>query len=207
VEHLEILVEEPSAEEAMNLLVPKICGSLQSFKVHPHQGRHDLLCKLEGRLRGYKAWIPATWGIVVVIDEDRNDCTALKRELDGLARAAGFVPRDSARPTARFQVLNRIAVEELEAWYFGDVAALVAAYPGVPATLGARASFRYPDEIAGGTWEQLERVLQEAGHHLGGLQKIRAAREIALHMEPERNSSPSFCAFRDGLRAMTQCNG
>lgn len=50
-----------------------------------------------------------------------------------------------------FQVLNRLAIEELEAWFFGDVAALHSAYPRVPSTLGRRSRYRDPDAIRGGT--------------------------------------------------------
>jgi hypothetical protein len=96
-------------------------------------------------------------------------------------------------------VLNRLAIEELEAWFFGDVGALRAAYPGIPSSLGERANYRDPDAIRGGTWEALERELQRAGHHREGLAKIKAAQEIAAHMAPERNRSRSFQAFRQGL--------
>jgi hypothetical protein len=90
-------------------------------------------------------------------------------------------------------------VEELEAWFFGDVDALRKAYPGIPASLGERAGYRNPDAIRGGTWEALERELQRAGHHREGLAKIKAAREISAWMEPLRNRSPSFRTFREGL--------
>lgn len=33
-----------------------------------------------------------------------------------------------------------------------------------------------------------------------GLRKIEAARVIAEHMVPARNTSPSFCCLRDALR-------
>lgn len=99
-------------------------------------------------------------------------------------------------------VLNRIAIEELEAWFFGDVEALRAAYPKVPATLGSQARYRDPDAIVGGTWEALERVLQGKGYHRGGLQKIKAAKEIAAHMDPARNRSRSFRVFMEGLAAL-----
>ena len=101
-----------------------------------------------------------------------------------------------------FQGVNRNAIEELEAWFFGDPAAVGAAYPGVPKTLGRRAPFRDPDAIEGGTWEALERVLQKAGHHLGGLRKVQAARDIARHMDPERSRSRSFRVFRDAIRGL-----
>jgi hypothetical protein len=97
------------------------------------------------------------------------------------------------------QVVNRIAVEELEAWFFGDTGALRAAFPHVPPTLGQKAPYRNPDEIKGGTWEALERELQRSGYFRGGLPKIEAARTIARYMEPERNGSRSFCHFRNAL--------
>jgi Domain of unknown function (DUF4276) len=82
---------------------------------------------------------------------------------------------------------------------FGDVQALVKAYPGVPKGLGAKKKYRDPDAIQS-TWEALERVLQEAGYHRSGLRKIEAARAIAAHMDVEANASRSFQAFREGLR-------
>jgi hypothetical protein len=47
------------------------------------------------------------------------------------------------------------------------------------------------------------RELQRAGHHQGGLAKIRAAREISVCMEPDRNRSRSFQVFRQGLLDLT----
>ncbi len=38
--------------------------------------------------------------------------------------------------------------------------------------------------------------------HLGGLEKIRAARDISEHMAPGANTSPSFGVFRDGLLSL-----
>ena len=61
----------------------------------------------------------------------------------------------------RFQVLNRIAIEELEAWFFGDVQALNQAYPKTPKTLGHKSRYKDPDSIKGGTWESMERELKD----------------------------------------------
>jgi hypothetical protein len=99
-------------------------------------------------------------------------------------------------------VVNRIAIEELEAWYFGDWRAVRAAYPKVPRNAPQQASFRHPDDIAGGTWEAFERVLQGAGYFGQGLRKVEAARTIAPHLVPRRNTSPSFRALRDALQEM-----
>ena len=133
-----------------------------------------------------------------MIDSDGQDCRKLKSLLEGMAQEAGLLTRSAARG-GRFQILNRLAVEELEAWFFGDVEALCEAYPGVPSSLGERAAYRDPDGVRSGTWESLERELQKAGHHLGGLSKIKAAREISACMEPGRNRSRSFQFFRQGI--------
>jgi hypothetical protein len=195
--HLEFLVEEPSAEAALSHLVPKVLGSDFSFGVYPFQGKQNLLKNLPARLRAYRRWLPEDSGIVVLIDADGRDCREQKALLEGAAQQAGFLTRGSRR--GRLEVLNRLAIEELEAWFFGDVSALCEAYPGVSPSLGERAAYRDPDTILGGTWEALERVLQKAGYHRGGLVKIRAAREISACMEPDRNRSRSFHVFRQGL--------
>jgi hypothetical protein len=196
--HLEFLVEELSAQAALQNLVPKILGEEFSFQVYPHQGKRDLLGKLPSRLRAYRGWLPEDSGIVVLMDADGKDCTVQKAQLEAMARQAGFLTRSSAQGE-RFQLLNRLAVEELEAWFFGDIEALRAAYPRLSPSLGKRASYRDPDAIRGGTWEALERELKRAGHHRAGLAKIKAAREISHGMEPLRNRSRSFQTFREGL--------
>lgn len=199
--HIEFLVEEPSAEAALLNLAPKILGADVTFNIHAHQGKTDLLRKLPRRLKGYRTWVTEEYRIVVLIDEDRADCGRQKGELERAAADAGLVTRSAADPSGRFQVLNRIAVEELEAWFFGDPTAISRAYPGASPNLGANARFRNPDAIAGGTWEALEQVLQHAGAHRGGLAKIAAARDISRCMDVEKNQSHSFQVFRDGLRA------
>jgi hypothetical protein len=200
--HIEFLVEEPSCEAALQNIVPKIVGSGISFTVHAHQGKLDLLGKLPGRLRGYRSWLPEDSRIVVLIDADQEDCRALKAKLEWEAAVAGLTTKSSASAKGRFQVLNRLAVEELEAWFFGDVAALHAAYPRIDPHLGTKARYRDPDAIRGGTWEALEREMQRQGYFPSGLSKIQAARSISNHMEPDRNRSRSFQVFRQGLLAL-----
>lgn len=198
--HLEFLVEEPSAEIALQNLVPLILGEDATFSVHSYGDKPRLLRRLPSRLRGYGHWLPSDWRVTVLVDCDSDDCLELKAELERMAREASLTTKTAAGQGGTFHVLNRIAVEELEAWFFGDVEAIVAAYGGVPPTLGSRARYSDPDHVPGGTWEALERVLQDAGHHCGGLAKIAAARDISSKMDPERNRSRSFQIFRDGLR-------
>jgi hypothetical protein len=197
--HIEFLVEEPSAEVALKNIVPKILREDVSFAIHPHQGKPDLLGKLPDRLRGYRAWLPKDWRIVILIDADHEDCLEIKGQLERSARDAGLITKSTAASASRFQVLNRLAIEELEAWFFGDIEALHAAYPRISLNLRNKAKYRNPDEILGGTWEALERELQKVGYYSAGLSKISAARDISISMVPERNQSKSFQVFRQGL--------
>ena len=197
--HVEVLVEEPSMEAALRVLLPQILGPI-SFSVYQHQSKAALLARLPARLRGYARSLQPGQRILVIVDRDRDDAAALRERLDGMAAAAGF---GAERPL----VLNRLAVEELEAWYFGDWAAVRRAYPKAPATIPQQAAYRQPDEIKGGTWEAFQRVLQEAGYFTGGLRKIEAARAVAEHMKPAHNTSPSFRELRATLAALSGAAG
>jgi hypothetical protein len=197
--HIEFLVEEPSAEAALHNLILKICGDGISYDIHAYRSKSDLLSKLPKRLKGYRNFLPPDWRIVVLLDEDREDCISLKEKLDCTAKDAGLIAKSMVPDGTRFQVLNRIAVEELEAWFFGDIEAIHQAYEGVPITLGTKSAYRDPDAIKGGTWEAMERELQKAGYFKSGLAKIKAARAISANMVPSRNRSRSFQAFQNGL--------
>lgn len=191
--HCELLVEERSAKHALDHLLPRLLGGTATFRIHPFRGKLDLLRKLPQRLAGY-ARLPVDFRVVVLIDADNEDCRALKRKLDTTADRAGLAPRT--------RVLNRLAIEELEAWFFGDIEALRAAYPRLPSTLAARRRYRRPDAIVGGTWEALERELQRAGYYRNGMPKTVVADRVGRHLHPDRNRSPSFRAFCSGLRRL-----
>ncbi|HWQ36178.1 MAG TPA: DUF4276 family protein [Blastocatellia bacterium] len=200
--HVEFLVEEPSTEAALDNLLPRMLPADVTFRLHNFQSKLTLLTQLPNRMKGYKHWLPADWRIVVLIDEDRENCDQLKTKLEQAAGSAGLVTKSSASGQISFQVLNRIAVEELEAWFFGDVVAVVTAYPRVPLSLGKKEKYRDPDTIKGGTWEALERELQYYGYYSAGLPKIEVARNISKHMIPERNRSNSFRCFKNGIEAL-----
>jgi hypothetical protein len=198
VDHLEILVEELSMEAFLRALLPRLLGDRATFNVYPSRGKQDLLRNLPLRLKGYAKFLPATTRVVVVVDRDDDDCRKLKKQLEDAAAAAGLQTRKGGRiPTWR--VVNRIAIEELEAWYFGDWDAVVHLYPRVSKTLISRAGYRDPDDIAGGTWEAFERVLQKAGYFEAGLSKTEVARELGKLIVPERNRSRSFAVFCEAL--------
>ena len=212
--HFEFLVEDPSGSIAVDILLEKILGahgSPHSWRTHPYKGlghipknlhresdpaKRLLLNQLSRLLRGYGKSLGDSAAVVVVVDLDNRDCIAFKRELLAVLNAC------DPRPMALF----RIAIEESEAWLLGDRAAVKAAYPR------ARDSVLngYLQDSICGTWEILAdavhaggaKALTGAGWPAAGEAKCRWAREIAPHMDPGRNRSPSFRAFRDGLRRL-----
>jgi Domain of unknown function (DUF4276) len=203
-EHFEILVEEPSMEAFLGELLPRLLTDRATFRVYPHQGKPDLLRKLKARLRGYSKWLPTNYKVVVIVDLDGDECSALKQRMEDCSEAAGLSTRSKVGATA-WQAVNRIAIEELEAWFFGDWQAVREAYPNVVANIPARAQYRNSDAITGGTWEALERILRHGGYFGGGYRKVEAAREIGRCFDPARCSSTSFKAVRDALNEALTC--
>ena len=134
--------------------------------------------------------------VVVVLDTDKRNCGAFLAELKTVGEAC--VPS----PTTLF----RLAIEEIEAWYLGDLPALLAAYPRAKReVLG-----RYVQDSACDTWELLadavhsggSAAIKKAGWPLPGQLKHDWAEKIAPFMEPARNTSPSFGKLREGLRQL-----
>jgi len=197
--HLEFLVEELSAEMALHNLLPKLVCGEHTYRIITFQGKKDLLIKLPGELRGYRKWIDNDFRIIVLIDRDRQDCHLLKNQLEEISKNANLLTKSKAIENSGFYVLNRIAIEELEAWFFGDHQAIKAAYPRISQTFQNKSQYRNPDQIAGGTWEALERVLKAAGYFKFGYRKTEAAVNISGYMEPLRNRSKSFQVFWSGI--------
>ena len=184
-------------EAMLSVLLPRILGAEVTYRFHDLGGKWSLLTKLEKRLKGYAEWIPDDYRILILVDRDSDDCKELKKRICESISAAGLTHKSEVPVGQMYQCAIRIPIEELEAWLFGDCPAIRAVYPKVPSALENKSKFRDPDAIAGGTWEQLERVLQRAGYHLGGLPKVEVAAEIAEHMDVWSNKSRSFGAFRD----------
>jgi hypothetical protein len=200
---VELLVEEPSAEAALRELLPRNPAATARFKIINLGSKHALLTKLERRLRAYADRIRQGEDVrvVVLVDRDQDDCHALKAALERTARAAGLITRSAAGHRAAFDVVTRIAVEELESWFLGDPQALRAAFPNLPPINLRTAPFRNPEN--GGSWEALHRFLRRHGYYPGTYQKIDAARRIARHLDPTANRARSFTVFCDGLAACT----
>lgn len=185
-------------EEFLKTLLPRMLPDGPTFDIRVFGGKTDLLGKLEQRLRAYRRWLPPDWRLVVMVDQDNDDCHELKAQLEESATNAGARTR-SRSEAGTWQLVNRVVIEELEAWYFGDWDAVRTAYPKVSPNLPKQRGYRDPDDIKGGTWEAFERILKRHGYFTTGLRKIEAAQAIAAHITVDQNRSRSFAHFRDAI--------
>jgi hypothetical protein len=191
---------------ALGILLPRLVGKrVVDWKIVDHGSKHRLLKDLPSRFAGYAGRLAREdIRVLVIIDRDDDDCRHLKAKLEKIAADAGLSTKSAPDAKGGFRVVNRLVIEELEAWFLGDVPALCTAYPGVPMSLSRKKGFHQPDAISGGTWEKLLQVLQRAGHYRARerLPKNEVARRVAACMEPGRNCSPSFQHFLSGLEAL-----
>ena len=211
--HIEVLVEDASGEKLLEVLLPKLFGvqgEPHTWRTHAYKGigripknlnaggdpaKRILLDQLPKLLRGYGK-TPGIDAVVVLLDSDRRDCVKFLAELKALAADSNATPN----------TLFRIAVEEMEAWYFGDREALTMAYPKAKMDVLQR----YTQDSVCGTWELLadaiypggSAVIKKTGWPLPGQVKYEWAQKIGPLLELDRNASPSFGKLRDGLRRL-----
>ena len=198
---IEVLLEEPSAEEALRHLLPKIINGRARLKLINMRNKSRLLQELPSRLRGYTMRIHAgeDLRIMVLVDRDDDDCRNLKATLERVTREAGLSTKSSSQENGKFHVVNRLAIEELEAWFIGDIDALKQAFSSLRG-VNFPASFQNPDN--GGTWERLHRFLRTNGIYRSSYPKIEAARKISLYMQFAHNRSKSFQHFCHGIESL-----
>ena len=192
--HLEMLVEEPSMEAFLDIALPRWIPGDCTYEIHAYEGKQDLLPKLDVRLSRYRNVPADVLRVFVAVDRDGDNCHVLKRQMETAAARAGLLTR-SRSGGAPWQVVSRVVIEELEAWYFGDWMAVCRAFERVSPKTVNLSRYRDPDGIRGGTWEAFERVLRRKGYYKGGLQKVDAAKKIAPYIDPLRNRSASFQHF------------
>ena len=175
--NLIFMLEERSMQEVLKIILPQILPSEISYKLIAHNGKSDLETSIPRKLQ---AWNEPDTKFVIVRDQDSADCKEVKRNLQTLCSKSG---RD---------VLIRIACKELEAWYFGDLKAVSAAYDKDVTGLSSKAKYRNPDNI--------ENPKQELKKIFPKHQQIDGAKRIAVHMDIERNTSVSFQYFISGIK-------
>lgn len=181
---LVFMLEELSAKEFLDSLLPRILPADVRFTTIPHHGKSDLRSSLPRKLR---AWRNPQARFVIVHDQDANDCLALKEQLVQLCR--------QARPDLNPQPLIRIACRELEAWHLGDFEALEAAYPEFDSEKEVgKAKFRNVD-LLGNAAEELSKLIPE-------YQKVSGSRTLGALVNVDKNTSKSFQVFVSGLLAV-----
>lgn len=219
--HIEVLVEDDSGKKMLEILLPKLLGDngerhswrIRGYKGAGHiaknlkpktdAGKRILLDRLHQLLSGYGR-TPHIDAVVVVLDADSRNCKEFLAELQKVAERAKEEAKKKAKErTVTLTVLFRLAIEEIEAWYLGDRAAIFAAYPEAKRRKDKLKSYK-PDSIVG-TWELLADLIHREGaaglkkSHVKGEKKCEWAEKITPHMELARNSSPSFQKFCAGI--------
>ncbi len=206
--HFEFLMEDQSSARAMEILIPKLLGRNVTHKIHSYKGigripkglqpktdanKRILLDRLPHLLRGYGK-IPHYGHIVIICDLDDRDKATFLSELYQLLDSC------DPKPDAIFC----LAIEEFEAWYLGDLAAVRKAYPHAKENI----LNGYENDSICDTWELLadavykggSKALNDRGWQAVGEQKSIWARTISPHMDVEHNASPSFQDMRSRLR-------
>lgn len=198
--HFEFLVEEPSIETTLNNILSKILKPTDSYLIRVFQGKYDLLSKLPSRLRGYKNYLTEHYRIIVILDRDNDDCIVLKAKLDRIAVEAQLSPKSVVGPSDRFDVLNRIVIQELESWFLGDIYALKFAFPEITNNFVTKNRNLNSDMIVKPS-KKLENILQQNNYYSNGMPKIEVAEKISRYMIPNRNRSKSFQVFCSGIQS------
>jgi hypothetical protein len=201
---LEVLVEDQSTEQALKAILAKIIAGRAKYAIRNFNSKPKLLHLLPDRLAGYKERIGSgeDLRILVLVDCDDDSCTSLKDHMEAIATSQGLITKTQAARSQVFHVVNRIAIEELEAWFLGDPLALREAFSSLPPINHRAGIFRNPDNVSGGSWEALHRFLKRHGVYRNSYPKIEAAQRIGAKMEPSRNQSRSFAVFVEGLEAL-----
>ena len=178
------LLEEPSMKLLLEDLLPRIFAGWkvrEQFLCIAHEGKNDLRKSIPRKLR---AWRDARDRFVILQDQDQSDCKVLKQGLIDLCEQAG-----------REDAMVRIVCRELEAWYFGDLAAIANEYKE-PSLLhrASRRKFQNPDAI-----DRPSGALQKL---LTDFQKLSGARRMARCLSAESNTSRSFQVFLAGVKRL-----
>lgn len=197
--HVAILVEDDSTEATASILLSRLLASHpeHTAEVVSFDGKQRMLGRLRERFYMLARSHYAD-RVIVVIDQDTDDCEALKRRIYDDAVSAGLVHHYQSTSESSLRI--RIAITELESWFIGDPAAVRAAYPRVTAR-DMRLRQRESDTLIDAS-EWLNRRLTSRGYYSGRMRKIEAAQAIAPHLDlsPDANASHSFRLFLRTLR-------
>lgn len=177
-------LEEQSASEMLEGVLPKIIPQEIAWKVFFFHGKSDLEKNLQKKLRG---WRLSDTFFIILRDKDASDCIAIKRKYVDMCSKSG-----------RTNWLVRIACSELESWYLGD---LFAVEKGLGlsglAQLQGKVKFRNPDSLQNAADELMKLTNNKYG-------KVAGSRCIGPYLSLSRNNSHSFNIFVSGINKAIQ---
>lgn len=166
---LVFLLEEYSMKVLLEGLLPRLYPGLP-FLCVPHEGKGDLEKSIPRKLR---AWREPGVRFVVVLDNDGVDCRATKQHIVECCGSSG-----------RTDAVVRLACQELESWYFGDLDAVARVYDRPAVAVAAnKARFRDPDSI--------QRPARALAQLVEEFQKVSGARLLGRELS-RTNRSHSF---------------
>lgn len=180
-----IMVEEPSIEHVANIIAERL-GIADRTKVIAHEGKNDLKRSFPRKVRAWNAGLVTRF--VICMDNDNANCTILKQQLRAL------LP-----PQPRHEFKIRLVMNELEAWYLGDMKALELAWQipmGSADKNQGKQKFRTPETLVHAK-RDFEKLVKARG-------QITLARSIAPHLSIENDRCPSFKHFVAALRWAAQ---
>lgn len=80
---IEILVEEPSMKEFLNILLPKILDNdwilNENYFIRSFEGKSDLQKNIPSKVKLLSNWNHEASGIIIMQDQDSSDCKILKK--------------------------------------------------------------------------------------------------------------------------------
>jgi Domain of unknown function (DUF4276) len=181
MEHLVFFLEEPSAQDFLEVVLPHILPSRITAHFVVFEGKQDLEKRLIMKL---KYWQRPNSQFIVMRDQDSGDCKVIKANLKQLCIKAN-------KPNA----IVRIVCKELETFFVGDWAAIAAAYSNEKWRSNARsAKFRNPD-LLGSPSAEIKRLIPN-------YQKRAGARIISPHLDFDKNTSASFQALIRSIKSI-----
>ena len=196
-----VLVEGTSDDPTVTEIMTRRFGLSRGgqFQVHPHGGKgklphnpngrpdptdRTLFGQLPAKLRGFSVK-GADVCIVVLVDQDDDNCIQLLADLQKMLAKLKKKP---------VNVLFRIAMEEIEAWFLADQQAIANAYPN--------ASFNH---VPGGDPDLIDDPSDILAGCLGialpctGQMKAEWAENISPHLDLDQPKSTSLAKFVDGV--------
>ncbi|KHD08910.1 hypothetical protein PN36_10255 [Candidatus Thiomargarita nelsonii] len=181
MKHIVFLLEEPSAKEMLEGLLPRLAPEV-SYRCIVFEGKQDLEKNLVKKIRAYR--VPNSQ-FIVLRDQDAGDCYTIKQKLVELCQKAN-----------KADSLVRIVCRELESWYLADLKAveLGLKISGLAKHQGSQ-KYRSPD--------YLDYPSKELKHLTNDkYQKVAGSRKIGPHLDLTNKRSNSFRVFIEGIRKM-----